>query len=408
MILPASYTPVLGHFDLVKRLNYAAVYQVLDKEGPIARIQLSQKSQLAPASITKIIRSFEHIGLINEIEHQVSTGGRRPVSLELASENFHVIGVRLGRDNLDIGLYTLNAKLLVKKNHALIYEDLVSLEEFLVHSLETFILENSHIIKRKIAISVTMPGIIGDVVYYLPHLAVNKWDLVSKLSSHFDCQIYIGNHVRSLALAEHYFGSTQDVRDSILISIHHGVGAGIILNGEILLGQKGNLAEIGHIQIDPLGPKCHCGQFGCLETVVANKTIKEKVARLLDEGADTLLTRDMSITQISSLAIKNDKIAMNIIKEAGNNLGKVIAILINLLNPQKIVITGELIQAEALLLSSIQRVVEKESLDNFNKSTEISIAELRHDSTLGAFALVKRRLLNGELLSQLIEMKKTY
>ncbi|MFV2801318.1 ROK family protein, partial [Escherichia coli] len=90
------------------------------------------------------------------------------------------------------------------------------------------------------------------------------------LEERFKVTCFVGHDIRSLALAEHYFGASQDCEDSILVRVHRGTGAGIISNGRIFIGRNGNVGEIGHIQVEPLGERCHCGNFGCLETIAAN------------------------------------------------------------------------------------------------------------------------------------------
>ncbi len=95
---------------------------------------------------------------------------------------------------------------------------------------------------------------------------------------------FVGHDIRSLALAEHYFGASQDCEDSILVRVHRGTGAGIISNGRIFIGRNGNVGEIGHIQVEPLGERCHCGNFGCTETIAANAAIEQRVLNLLKQG----------------------------------------------------------------------------------------------------------------------------
>lgn len=97
----------------------------------------------------------------------------------------------------------------------------------------------------------------------MPHIQVENWGLVEALEERFKVTCFVGHDIRSLALAEHYFGASQDCEDSILVRVHRGTGAGIISNGRIFIGRNGNVGEIGHIQVEPLGERCHCGNFGC-------------------------------------------------------------------------------------------------------------------------------------------------
>ncbi len=123
--------------------------------------------------------------------------------------------------------------------------------------------------------------------------------------------------------------------------LHSGARApryrgGIISNGRIFIGRNGNVGEIGHIQVDPLGERCHCGNFGCLETVAANAAIEQRVRHLLEQGYQSRLTPDdCTIKTICKAANKGDATACEVIEYVGRHLGKTIAIAINLFNPQK-------------------------------------------------------------------------
>ncbi|MFS1537874.1 MAG: ROK family protein [Candidatus Phlomobacter fragariae] len=152
-------------------------------------------------------------------------------------------------------------------------------------------------------------------------------------------------------LAEHYFGATQNCAASIFLRIHHYTGASVIIGGEILLNNSYNLGEIGHIQIDPLGERYHCGNFGCLETIVANSTIENRIRQQLEQNYPSQLkANNCSIKAIYSAENKNNPLAIEVIKHVGHHLGKAIAIIIiNLFNPPKVVIDGEITAAEKVL-----------------------------------------------------------
>ncbi|MGL5800238.1 MAG: ROK family protein, partial [Plesiomonas sp.] len=277
----------IGNVDLVKQLNSAAVYRLIDQQGPISRIQVADHSQLAPASVTKITRQLLERGLIKEVEQQASTGGRRAISIVTENRPFHSIAVRLGRTDATIALYDLSGRTLVEDHAVLPQESQPQLQADLFALIQRFIDTHQRKIRQLIAVSVTLPGLVDPetgVVEYMPHVSIAHWPLADALTQQFGVSCFVGNDVRSLALAEHYFGASRDCEDSILIRLHRGTGAGIIVHGQIFLGYNRNVGEIGHIQIDPLGAPCHCGNFGCLETVAANSAIEQRARKLLSEG----------------------------------------------------------------------------------------------------------------------------
>ncbi|MBP2170327.1 N-acetylglucosamine repressor [Erwinia toletana] len=397
----------IGNVDLVKQLNSAAVYRLIDQQGPISRIQIADISQLAPASVTKITRQLIERGLIKEVDQQASTGGRRAISIVTETRGFNTIGVRLGRNDATLTLYELSGKSLAEEHYPLPERTQETLENALFLAIENFSELHQRKLRELIAISVILPGLVdpnNGVIRYMPHINVNNWSLVSHLEARFNVTSFVGHDIRSLALAEHYFGASRDCADSILVRLHRGTGAGIITNGQIFLGSNGNVGEIGHIQVDPLGERCHCGNFGCLETIAANGAIENRVRHLLTQGYPSSLTIDnCQIQLICKAANRGDPLACEVIEYVGRYLGKAIAIAINLFNPQKVVIAGEIIEAEKVLLPAIEGCINTQVLKAFRKNLPVVRSEIDHRSAIGAFALAKRAMLNGILLQRLLE-----
>ncbi len=397
-----------GNVDLVKQLNGAAVYRLIDQHGPISRIQVADISQLAPASVTKITRQLLERGLIKEVAQQASTGGRRAISMETEVAPFHSVAVRLGRDYVQISLYDLGGKELTSAYHEFHYLYQDELTDGLRHYIEQFIADADHLIDQLIAIGIVLPGLVNPetgVVEYMHNAEVDALALGDIISDHFGVECFIGNDIRGLALAEHYFGASKDCQDSILISVGRGTGAGMIVNGEIFLGYNRNVGEIGHIQIDPLGAQCQCGNFGCLETVASNPAIVRRVNQLLQQGYSSSLTDldTISIEDICLHANMGDELARQTLIKVGNQLGKAVAITVNLFNPQKIVIAGQITTAQELIFPAIEHNVHNQSLKAFHKDLPIVASQVYRQPTIAAFAMIKRAMLNGVLLQKLLD-----
>ncbi len=398
----------IGNVDLVKQLNSAAVYRLIDQQGPISRIQVADVSQLAPASVTKITRQLLERGLIKEVAQQASTGGRRAISLTTEVKPFHSIAVRLGRDYIQFCLYDLGGTSLAEDQHELHYTNQEDLIAGLIDLLKNFVSRHQDKIDQLIAIGITLPGLVNPttgVVEYMPNTDIDNLALGEIVSEKLNTACFVGNDVRGMALAEHYFGASKDCQDSILVSVHRGTGAGIIVNGQVFLGFNRNVGEIGHIQIDPLGEQCQCGNFGCLETVAANPAIIQRVKQLIAQGYESSLTDldNITIQDVCVHAMNGDELAKQSLVRVGNQLGKAIAITINLFNPQKIVIAGDITAAQDIVFPAIQRNVENQSLKTFHNGLPIVASQIDKQPTMGAFAMIKRAMLNGVLLQKLLE-----
>lgn len=401
----------IANVDLVKQMNSAAVYRLIDQQAPISRIQISEISQLAPGSVTKIIRNLLARGLIKEVEQQQSTGGRRATSIMPETEAFHTLLVQLNQDSCTLALMDLGANLLKKYVQNLpLFEQIEALEQWLLTQINAFLADNRCDTAEVIAFGISISGLVDSrqgLIYSFAHYTFTQpWDLVASLEKQLGLPVFVGHDVRSLALAEHYFGATKDCDDSLLLRIHRGVGAGIVINHEVFSGHKHNVGEIGHIQVDPLGRRCLCGNVGCLETVASNTAIENKMHQLLEEGYQSqwLSLDSYDIEAICNASNHQDSIATDLIEHVGVQIGRVLAMSVNMFNPEKIVISGEITQAKNILFPAIIKTLESHALPQFVKDIPLVASSLEHEEIIGAFALVKRALFDGRLLQRLINM----
>ena len=404
-----NYLNLVGNAELMKQLNYAMIYRLIVQQSPISRIQLAEISQLAPASITKITRQLLNTKLIKEVDIQQSTGGRPAVSIVAKFDYYQAISIQLSRSHVMIELYNLGAKTLASKRFPLNDFSQQQTQNYLISLIELFCLEQQKKIKNLIAISVVMPGVIDSVkgiVRYTPHIDVNNWALAEILTEKFSVPIFIGNDVQSLALAESYFGTTQSVDDSILVRVHRGIGSGVIINQQLLMNHNQSACEVGHIQVNQLGERCHCGNFGCLENQVINVEIEKRARLLLEQGYKSKLTPSKcDILTICQLANQGDELAEKLIRSAGEHLGRAVAIMVNIFNPQCIVLAGELTKSPEILLDAVNNALNSQSLKQLRENLLLKCSSLDDRSAIGAFALVQQALFDGSLLMKLLDEK---
>ena len=402
----SSHGERVANHELLKQVNAALVYRLIDTQGPISRVDIAQISALAPASVTNITRQLLEHGLIKEVAQQASTGGRPAISLTTEQAAFLFISCRLGREELHCSVMDLSGAIHQHTVSTLLQHD----AEGIVAALQQAIQQQLQIARNKqkfIAVAITMAGLVDPqtgTVLYSPNHQIANLDLAQRLQSMTDLPIYIGNDTRALALAEYYLGAARGCQDFILVSIHHGAGAGIISNGQLLLGRNRNVGEIGHIQIDPFGEHCHCGNFGCLETMVSNKAIIAQTRVMLAKGhTSSLQNENLTIEQICQAAIRSDPVAVQIIRQAGENLGRVLAILVNLFNPEKILLAGEIVQSATVLFPALLQQIQRQSLPNFHHVLHLDQAHFQGQGTMGGYALVKRALHESDLLQRIMQ-----
>ena len=398
-----------GHIDHIKQVNAGRVYKLIDLKGPISRIDLSKESQLAPASITKITRELIEAHLIHETTVQEAISRGRPaVGLQVNHVGWQFLSMRLGRGYLTIALHELGGDVLIDTKidiHEREQEDVLAR---LLHEIDEFFQTYSSQLDRVTSIAITLPGLVNSeqgVVLQMPHYNVKNLALGPEIYKATGLPVFIANDTRAWALAEKLFGHSKENDNSILISIHHGLGAGIILDGRVLQGRHGNIGELGHIQIDPNGRRCHCGNIGCLETVASSEAIRKEVVRRISDGEYSCLAEqeEMSIESICDAAAKGDPLSVDVIEKLGHYLGSAIAIVINLFNPEKVLIGGVINQAKEVLYPAIRHCIEAQCLPVYHQDLELVESRFYKQATMPGAALIKQALYDGQLLMKVVE-----
>lgn len=400
-----------GHIDHIKQVNAGRVYQLLDQKGPISRIELSKQSELAPASITKITRELLDAHLVQETAIQeVSSRGRPAISLQVNNEGWQFLSMRLGRGYLTIALHELGGEVLIDSKidiHEVDQEDVLAR---LLHEIDEFFQTYAEQLDRVTSIAITLPGLVNSeegIVLQMPHYNVHNLALGPAIYAATGLPVFVANDTRAWALAERLFGHSQQNENSVLISIHHGLGAGIVLNGRVLQGRHGNVGELGHIQIEPHGQPCHCGNHGCLETVASSQAIREQVAARLASGEASLLQgidpELLTLEAICAAAAQGDALCVEVIETLGRYLGSAIAIVVNLFNPEKVLIGGVINQAKSVLYPQIQACIEQQCLPAYTQDLDVVESRFYKQATMPGAALIKQALYDGYLLMKVLE-----
>jgi N-acetylglucosamine repressor len=398
---------VIANLDFVKERNISAVYRVIVESGSISRIQIARQCRLAAGSVTRITRQLIEAGLVQEQEQQFSERGRRATSLAPTSGKIQILAARAGRTKLHIGLCDLSGQLLARSSIPLKPVNQIEFTELLISSMREFIKTHEKHIRCLVGIGVCTPGLVNSskgIITFMPHLNISNLPLAEKVTEAMGLPCYINNFISSMALAEHHFGATQGFKNSLYVSVHNGVGAGMIFDGKLYEGSNLAVGEMGHIQIDPLGQRCYCGNFGCLETMVSNSAIERRCHKLLQSGVPSILSSKANISEICKMAEAGDKLAHDLLKEAAANLGRAIAMSVNILRPDRVVLAGEICEAFSIIHPVLTHCLKTQAVcvnDEFD--TKIVCSEIYQSPWYGGFSLVRRALLEQGLLLKLLK-----
>ena len=366
-------------------------------DGPLSCADLSFLTDKSLPLTTKILNELIEDGSVKETGYATSTGGRRPQMYSLKSDLMYVVSVAMDQLITRIALIDMRNNLVgeVKKVELALPNNADALKQ-LGSYIEKFI-SDSGIPKTKIAgIGIGMPGFV-DVKKGINHsfLKVSEGSVVSYIESYVGLPVLIDNDSSLIALAELRLGAAHHRQNAMVINISWGVGLGMILNGELFRGYNGFAGEFSHIPLFTNNKMCSCGKSGCLETetsllVVAEKAIeglkKGKVSRLKNLSTENI---EETAAAIMDAAHKGDKFAVELFSEVGYNIGRGVAILIHLLNPELIVLSGRGSGAGKLWLAPIQQAINEHCIPKIAENAEIKVSSLGYQAELiGAAALV--------------------
>lgn len=254
--------------------------------------------------------------------------------------------------------------------------------------------------KDVIGAGVGVPGAVNvknGIAHYLTNIpGWREVPIGNSLKKKLGIPVFVDNDVNVMALGEFFFGAGKGARNMLCVTLGTGVGGGLILNGELYRGSSCAAGEFGHMPISIDGPKCNCGSSGCIEAYVGKNYIIRKAAAMIRKGSRTLIKEltggdisKLTPELISRAAGRGDKFAKDIWEDTGEKIGIALAGVVNLLNPEKIIIGGGIANAGNVLFNSIRKTIAKRAMRLPAKTVRVVKARLGYDAgVIGAAALV--------------------
>ncbi len=386
--------------DLIRAINQFNILNAIRKEKRISRIEIARLTGLSQASVTGITAQLIEEKIIFEKEvEDTNSRGRRRIFLALNLEAVYVVGVKISAFEISVVITNMQADIIsavtipvrTSKRSVEFVADLM--EDGIRHCVEGAKLTLNQIS----GIGIGIPGFIDShsgICHWTPLYKRGKIPIRKMIQDRLKINTYIENDANTITLAEQWFGQGSGVDNFLVVTIEHGIGMGIILNGQMYRGVQGMGAECGHMVIVPDGAQCRCGKKGCLEAYVSDVAILERAKKALENKEWTYETdRQLTIEMVTDLARYEQPVLKKIFREAGKILGVGLSNLIHIFNPQKIIITGEGVRAGNLLFDSMNSAVKNYAHKKMLDSMEILVQDWDDmDWARGAASLVLQEL----------------
>ncbi len=390
LVYPQTNTARIG--------SRARLLWLVHRHPGISRAEIALESGLSKAAISATVADLLDKGLLLEMEMPSRSAGRRRIGLQVNHQAGMAIGIEVDAGRALVVLTDLSGKVIRSARRS-----------FRAAAPNDAMREAAALVKalvsgedRLVGLGISVPGLVDaageSALVFAPQAWSGEVPFVSLLREQLDVDapFALVNTRHAGALGEYCSGAGQAADDLIFVSAGDTIGAGFILNGELYSGSSGGAGELGHVVVDPGGPRCACGNMGCLEALAGGTAIVEEVARAWERTRS--LTREslgrLTLQDVVEAAAAGDLAALAAVREAGEYLGLAIAGLVNALNPRLVVIGGMLAETGDTLVSSARQAVLRRASPAAYSTVDITQATLGSDAAaVGAAALAIDRYL---------------
>lgn len=375
----------------VRALNKSVVLNLLRLQTPLSRADLAKISGLTRATVSALVQKLIEDHLVLEAGFGESRPGRPPLLLDLNASGGFAIGADLGVDYLLVVALDLKGrpiwrKRVIKSERTDVREDVASLAQMIEEAIEAA----PPTPLGPLGIGVGVHGLVEHPRGHLvlaPNLGWRDVPVADLLRRRFSIPIFVDNEANAGALAETWVGVACEVRNLVYLSAGIGLGAGIVIDGDLYRGSTGTAGEFGHTTVDPSGPLCNCGNRGCLEVFVSERALVSDLQPLRSSSAT------VAADEVFRAAGQGDPAAIAALRRVGEYLGIGVANVVNTFNPQLVVIGGPMARGGDYLLEPVRRVVEQRALAHPRRSAPVVLSQLGESAcAIGCGVMALREL----------------
>lgn len=368
--------PKRGNRNLIKAMNRSLVLNTIRRDGPLSRTRLTELSGLSAGSVSQITNHLLEQRWVQEVGEGDYTGGRRQVLLRLNPDAGAVIGLKLMENRVVAAVTDVEARVLhYGEWQTPTPHDPASLSRLLAGMIETLIADSRVARSKLLGVGIGLAGAIGPsegVVYSSPFFGWRDVPLARLVETQLGLPVFLDNDVNTLTFAEQLFGPGQHASDFVVITVGRGIGMGMALNDEVYQGARGGVGEIGHITLDPEGPRCDCGKQGCLEALAADPAVVDE-ARARYERAGSAMALPTCLEDVVQAADAGQPMAIEALARSGRYLGIGIATVVNILCPSLIILSGEGVIAGDYRLKPMFEALRAHTFDGLLQGVEIIV-----------------------------------
>ncbi|WP_446715842.1 ROK family protein [Bacillus sp. OTU2372] len=374
---------------LVKKINQKLLLNEIVANSPISRAKLSEKTGLNKSTVSSQVNTLIEKNLIFEIGQGQSSGGRKPVMLVFNKNAGYSIGIDIGVDYMNCILTDLKGNIVHEDYQLVESQSSEEIKDVLILKINNLKAQMPESPYGLIGIGLCVPGLVNSEqkVIFTPNLNWNyELDLKPLIEQEFKVPVFLENEANAGAYGEKEFGAAKNYENLVYVSVHTGIGVGIIINNDLYRGVRGFAGEMGHLTIDLNGLKCSCGNRGCWELYASEKALIKSLSR---QQQEKLFNQD-----IIKLANQNNPDILMALQKFGFYLGIGLTSILNTFNPQAVIIRNNIVEALPMVLNSIKNSVTSRTYQQLENSYELLPSSLgKNAPALGACSIAIEQFL---------------
>ncbi|HEX3053758.1 MAG TPA: ROK family transcriptional regulator [Aggregatilineaceae bacterium] len=398
---------------ILRQTNRQTLLTLLYFNEPISRLDLSQRSGLSPATVTNVVSELLHDGIIVETGVEESQGGRPRMALAMNFNRGYFIGMDLGETHIDVELFDIKLQSIAHVRHEVSESENqpAYMVSYIVETVERLLCQADVSQEQIIGLGIGIPGIVdraSGVSIVAPNWGWQSVPLLALLESKLHMPILLENGAKAMGLAEMWFGAGKGLSNLAVLLVGTGLGAGIILQRELYHGATNSAGEWGHTCVELRGRSCQCGSRGCIEAYAGARGIITTLHELDPHNPALQHATQQAILQaLCDAAAQEDPLAKQVLSVTTEYLAAAIANVINLFNPELIVLGGwggRLIGK--LILCELSQTISRYALKAPLEAAAMTLSELNSNGvSMGAASLVLQDFLSGNLPQFAFPMK---
>ena len=388
---------------LKNKILKGLIFKFLDQTESASINEISKEINISVPKTTSLITELIEEGLISDYGKFESTGGRKANLYGLIGDAGFILGVDVNKYYINIGLLNFKKQLIHQKSRITFKLDNTaeSLNQ-LIQIIQNFIKEVGIKKDKILSLGINLSGRINHTKgYSYTFFHFQEEPLSEIIQEKIGIKTYLENDSRAMAFGEFCNGEVNTEKNVLFVNLDYGIGLGILIDGKVYYGKSGFSGEFGHIPFFNNEIICHCGKKGCLETEASGNALLRKFKEKIKLGSTSSVLKknkkveDITLTDLILAAQNEDVLIIELLAELGENLGKGLAVLINVFNPELIIIGGTLSETGEYLKLPIKSSINKYSLSLVNADTELKLSKLGEKAgIIGACLLAKNKALS--------------